>query len=51
MVVVSAQSLEALSVSVPLGERMSELIPVLAETGRLQLVTGLLLAAGLWITA
>jgi len=28
-----------------------ELIPVLAETGRLQLVTGLLLAAGLWITA
>ncbi|MEL7209718.1 MAG: 1,4-dihydroxy-2-naphthoate polyprenyltransferase [Actinomycetota bacterium] len=28
-----------------------ELVPVLADTGRLQLVTGLLLAGGLWITA
>jgi 1,4-dihydroxy-2-naphthoate octaprenyltransferase len=28
-----------------------DLIPVLADTGRLQLVTGLLLAAGLWISA
>jgi 1,4-dihydroxy-2-naphthoate octaprenyltransferase len=28
-----------------------ELIPVLADTGRLQLVTGLLLAGGLWLTA
>jgi 1,4-dihydroxy-2-naphthoate octaprenyltransferase len=28
-----------------------ELIPVLADTGRLQLVTGLLLAGGLWFTA
>ena len=26
-------------------------MPVLADTGRLQLVTGLLLAGGLWITA
>jgi 1,4-dihydroxy-2-naphthoate polyprenyltransferase len=33
------------------GARGRELIPVLAATGRLQLVFGVLLAAGLWVTA
>jgi 1,4-dihydroxy-2-naphthoate octaprenyltransferase len=33
------------------GARGGELVPVLGETGRVQLVFGSLLALGLWITA
>jgi 1,4-dihydroxy-2-naphthoate octaprenyltransferase len=33
------------------GARGGELVPVLGETGRLQLAFGVLLALGLWLTA